>query len=116
MRKFKYPSVEKLTGVLCPSHSNGISHKNDLTLCRDERAEVSYTQLFGMHRAVRKNQELSMLWSMAALATGCSCLTAPKTKLVFNATESLLPGPQKKDGEVREVEGSGCDVNMGSSA
>jgi len=58
--------------------------KNDLTLCRDEISKVSHIQVFGMHRIVRKNQELSMLWSMVVLATSCFCLTVPKIKLRYD--------------------------------
>jgi hypothetical protein len=45
---------------------------------------VNYIQVFGMHRIIRKNQDLSMLWSMVVLATVCFCLTVPKIKLGYD--------------------------------
>ncbi len=47
---------------------------------------------------------------MATLATGCSCLTTPKTKVVFKVTKSLVLSPYKKGVEVETT----LDVNVGS--
>jgi hypothetical protein len=58
--------------------------KNDLTLCRNEIIGMSYIHVFGMHKTIKKNQELSMLWSVVVLTTGCFYLIIPKTKLGYD--------------------------------